>query len=81
MIPGDDYLVAGRTICRGAWPSTVDPASGSERLFLTIDAIVKGAEYRAFVLRSGIPTLSLDALGVVLAGQAALRGQPEEKLW
>jgi hypothetical protein len=57
---------------------TLEPSSGFEHLFLTTDAIVKAAEFRAGVRHSGMPTSSLDALDadVILAGQAALGGQP-----
>ena len=40
----------------------IDPASGSEHFALTIDAIVKFAEFWAFLRQSGIPTSSADAL-------------------
>jgi hypothetical protein len=51
---------------------------GIEHLPLTIDAIVRVAEFSAFLRQSGIPTSSPDALDAdaILAGQAALVGQP-----
>jgi len=51
-----------------SWPRAVDPAGGFEQLVLMIEAIFKGAECWAFLLRSGIPMSSPDAIGVVLAG-------------
>jgi hypothetical protein len=56
----------------------LDPSSGFEHLFLTTDAIVKAAEFWALLRHSGIPTSSPDALDAdaILAGQAALAGQP-----
>ena len=56
----------------------LDPMSGFEHLFLTVDAIVKAAEFSAFLRQSGIPTSSPDALDAdaIIAGQAALAGQP-----
>jgi len=54
------------------------PSSGFEHLVLTADAMVKAAEFWAFLRQSGIPTSSPDALDAdaILAGQAALAGRP-----
>ena len=56
----------------------LDPSSGFDHLTLTTDAIIKAAEFWAFLRQSGIPTASPDALDAdaILAGQAALAGQP-----
>ncbi len=56
----------------------LDPSSGFENLTLTTDAIIKAAEFWAFLRQSGMPTSSPDALDAdaILAGQAALAGQP-----
>src|SRR5207248_6362545 len=56
----------------------LDPGSGFEHLTLTTDAILKAAEFWAFLRQSGIPTASPDALDAdaILAGQAALAGPP-----
>src|SRR5271157_858009 len=56
----------------------LDPSSGLRHLTLTTDAIIKAAEFWAFLRQSGIPTASPDALDAdaILAGQAALAGQP-----
>jgi hypothetical protein len=56
----------------------LDPSSGLDHLALTTDAIIKTAEFWAFLRLSGIPTASPDALDAdaILAGQAALAGQP-----
>jgi hypothetical protein len=56
----------------------LDPSSGFDHLTLTTDAIIKAAEFWAFIRQSGIPTASPDALDAdaILAGQAALAGQP-----
>jgi hypothetical protein len=47
-------------------------------LALTTGAIIKAAEFWAFLRQSGIPTAWPDALDAeaILAGQAALAGQP-----
>ena len=47
-------------------------------LTLSTDAMIRAAELRAFLRQSGIPTASPDALNAdaILAGQAALAGQP-----
>jgi hypothetical protein len=52
--------------------------SGFRHLTLSTDAIIKAAEFWAFIRNSGIPTASPDALDAdaMLAGQAALAGQP-----
>ena len=52
--------------------------SGFRHLTLSTDAIIKAAELWAFVRQSGLPTASPDALDAdaILAGQAALAGQP-----
>ncbi len=56
----------------------LDPSGGLKHLTLTTDAIIKAAEFWAFVRQSGVPTASPDALDAdaILAGQAALAGQP-----
>jgi hypothetical protein len=56
----------------------LDPSSGFDHLSLTTDAIIKAAEFWAFLRQSGIPTASPDALDAdaILAGQAALAGLP-----
>jgi hypothetical protein len=56
----------------------LDPSSGLRLLTLTTDSIIKAAEFWAFLKRLGIPTASLEALDAdaILAGQAALAGQP-----
>ncbi len=56
----------------------LDPSSGLDHLVVTTDAIIKAAEFWAFLRQSGIPTVSPDALDAdaILAGQAALAGQP-----
>ena len=56
----------------------LDPSSGFVHLTLTTDAIIKAAELWAFVRQSGAPTALPDALDgdAILAGQAALAGQP-----
>ena len=53
-------------------------ARGFEDLSFMIDAIIKAAEFRAFLRQSAIPTASPDALDAdaILAGSAALAGQP-----
>jgi hypothetical protein len=40
----------------------LDPSSGFDRLTLTTDAIIKAAEFWAFLRQTGIPTASPDAL-------------------
>ena len=49
-------------------------------MVLMTDAIVKAAELWALLRQSGIPTSSPDALDAdaILAGQAALAGQPAD---
>jgi len=56
----------------------LDPSSGLKHLTLTTDAIIKAAEFWAFLRQSGIPTASPDALDAdaILAAQAALAGRP-----
>ena len=56
----------------------LDPSSGLDHLVITTDAIIKAAEFWAFLRQSGIPTASPDALDAdaILAGQAALAGLP-----
>jgi hypothetical protein len=56
----------------------LDPSSGFIHLPLTTDAIIKSAEFWAFVRQAGMPTASPDALDAdaILAGQAALAGRP-----
>jgi hypothetical protein len=54
------------------------PKSGLIHPTLTTDAIIKAAEFWALVRQVGMPTASPDALDAdaILAGQAALAGQP-----
>jgi hypothetical protein len=56
----------------------LDPNGGLKHLTLTSDSIIKAAEFWAFLRQTGIPTASPDALDAdaILAGQAALAGQP-----
>ena len=56
----------------------LDPSGGLIHLTLTTDAMIKAAEFWALLRQSGIPTSSPDALDAdaILAGQAALAGQP-----
>ena len=56
----------------------LDPSSGFRHLTLSTDAMIRAAEFWAFLRQSGIPTASLDALDAdaIVAGQAALAGQP-----
>jgi hypothetical protein len=56
----------------------LDPSGGLRHLTLTTDAIIKAAEFWASLRQMGIPTASPDALDAdaILAGQAALAGQP-----
>lgn len=56
----------------------LDPSSGFRHLTLTTNAIIKAAESWAFLRQSGLPTASPNALDAdaILAGQAALAGQP-----
>jgi hypothetical protein len=56
----------------------LDPSSGLSHLALTTDAIIKAAEFWASLRQLGIPTASPDALDAdaILAGQAAVAGQP-----
>ncbi len=56
----------------------LDPSSGLRHLTLTTDAMIRAAEFWAFLRQMGIPTASPDALDAdaILAGQAALAGQP-----
>jgi hypothetical protein len=58
----------------------LDPRSGLEHLTLTTEAIIKAAEFWAFIRQSGVPTASPDALDAdaILAAQAALAGQPAD---
>ncbi len=60
----------------------LDPSSGFDHLALTPGAIIKAAEFWAFVRQSGTPTASPDALDAdaILAGQAALAGQPGDSV-
>jgi hypothetical protein len=55
----------------------LDPSSGLKDLALTTDAIIKAAEFWAFLRQTGVPTSAPDALDAdaILAGQAALAGQ------
>jgi hypothetical protein len=56
----------------------LDPSSGFDHLALTTDAIIKAAEFWAFLRQTGVPTAAPDALDAdaILAGQAALAGVP-----
>jgi hypothetical protein len=56
----------------------LDPSSDFVYLTLSTAAIIKAAEFWAFLRQSGISTASPDALDAdaMLAGQAALAGQP-----
>ena len=58
----------------------IDPSSGFKHLTLSTDAIIKAAEFWAFLRQSGNPTASPDALDSdpILAGQAALADQPAD---
>jgi hypothetical protein len=58
----------------------LDPGGGLKYLNVSTDAIIKAAEFWAFVRQSGVPTASPDALDAdaILAGQAALASQPGE---
>ncbi len=50
----------------------------SLHLVLTTDAIIKAAEFWAFLRQTGLPTSSADSLDAdaIFAGQTALAGQP-----
>jgi hypothetical protein len=56
----------------------LDPNGGLKYLTLSTDVMIKAAEFWAVLRQSGIPTASPDALDAdaILAGQAALAGQP-----
>jgi len=56
----------------------LDPSGGLRHLTLSTDAMIKAAEFWALLRQMGIPTASPDALDAdaILAGQAALAGQP-----
>jgi hypothetical protein len=56
----------------------LDPSSGFDHLALTTNAIIKAAEFWAFLRQTGVPTASPDALDAdaILAGQASIAGQP-----
>lgn len=56
----------------------LDPKSGIRHLTITTETMIKAAEFWAFLRRTGVPTASPDALDAdaILAGQAALAGQP-----
>jgi hypothetical protein len=56
----------------------LDPNGGLKHLILTTDAMIKAAEFWAFLRQAGMPTASPDALDAdaILAGQAAIVGQP-----
>jgi hypothetical protein len=60
----------------------LDPSSGFRHLTLTTDAMIKAAEFWALIRQMGIPTASPDALDAdaILAGQAALAGQPGDTI-
>ena len=56
----------------------LDPSGGLVHLTLSTEAMIKAAEFWALLRQSGIPTSSPDSLDAdaILAGQAALAGQP-----
>ena len=56
----------------------LDPSGGLMHLTLSTDAMIKAAEFWALLRQSGVPTSSPEALDgdAILAGQAALAGQP-----
>ena len=60
----------------------LDPNSGLRHLTMTTNAMIKAAEFWAFLRLAGIPTASPDALDAdaILAGQAALAGQPGDSV-
>ncbi len=60
----------------------LDASSGLRHLTLTSDAMIKAAEFWAFLRQIGIPTASPDSLDAdaILAGQAALAGQPGDSV-
>jgi hypothetical protein len=60
----------------------LDPNSGLRHLTLSTDAMIKAAELWAFLRQMGTPTASPDALDAdaILAGQAALAGQPGDSM-
>ncbi len=68
-----DYITPARCL-----DYALDPQSGFDHLVLTTDAIIKAAEFWAFLGQSRIPTASPDALDAdaILAGQAALACHP-----
>jgi hypothetical protein len=59
----------------------LDPSSGLDHLVVTTDAIIKAAEFWAFLRKVGVPTASPDApdADAVLAGQAALAGRSRSR--
>jgi hypothetical protein len=60
----------------------LDPGGGLQYLALSTEAIIKAAEFWAIIRQTGIPTASPDALDpdAILAGQAALAGQPGDSV-
>jgi hypothetical protein len=56
----------------------LDPRGGLMHLTLSTDAMIMAAEFWALFRQSGVPTSSPEALDgdAILAGQAALAGQP-----
>lgn len=60
----------------------LDLKSGLKHLTLTTEAMIKAAEFWAFLRRAGIPTASPEALDAdaILAGQTALVGQPGDEV-
>ncbi len=56
----------------------LDPSGGLMHLTLSTDAMIKAAKFWALLRQSGVPTSSPEALDgdAILAGQAALAGQP-----
>jgi hypothetical protein len=58
--------------------NALDPSSGFQHLTISTDAIIKAAEFWALLRQRGVPTASPDPLDAdaILAGQAALAGQP-----
>jgi predicted nucleic acid-binding protein len=60
----------------------LDPTGGLIHLPISTNAIIKAAEFWAYLRQSGIPTSSPDALDAdsILAGQAALAGRPGDSV-
>ena len=60
----------------------LDPKSGLKHLTLTTDAMIKAAEFWALLRQTGVPTASPERIDAdaILAGQAALAGQPGDSV-